>query len=82
MTTTNKDIMTFLDYQGISYNPIRMMILLGKLDHEDLEDLINTLQDSYETGESSTRKYARSQYDRGYDKGYTDGYSNGAENTE
>ena len=48
MTTINKDITNFLEEQGISYNPIRMMNLLGKLDHEDLEDLLNILQDCCE----------------------------------
>ena len=48
MTTINKDITNFLEDQGISYNLIRMLNILGKLDHEDLEDLLNILQDCYE----------------------------------
>lgn len=43
MITTNKDITYFLDEKGIGYNPVQMMILLGKLDHEDLEYLLNVL---------------------------------------
>ncbi len=77
MTTTNKDITNFLEEQGISYNPIRMLNLLGKLDHEDLGDLLNAMQDSYWAGEDSRSKYSKSQFNEGYDKGYADGYSDG-----
>lgn len=77
MTTINKDITNFLDEQGIDYNPIRMMNLLGKLDHEDLEDLLNAMQDSYWAGEDSLSEYSKSQFNEGYDKGYADGYSYG-----
>lgn len=77
MTTIHKDITNFLEEQGIGYNPIRMLNLLGKLDHEDLEDLLNAMQDLYEYGEISTSKYSKSQFDKGYDEGYADGYSDG-----
>lgn len=53
MTTINKDITNFLEEQGIGYNPIRMMNLLGKLDHEDLEDLLNAMEDCCENEDGS-----------------------------
>ena len=65
MTTSHKDITNFLEEQGIargpsasgavlsSYNPIRMMNLLGKLDHEDLEDLLNAMEDCCENEDGS-----------------------------
>lgn len=73
MTTINKDITNFLEEQGISYNPIRMLNLLGKLDHEDLEDLLNAMQDLYEAGEDSSSKYSQSKLDKRYDEGYNAG---------
>lgn len=74
MTTIHKDITNFLDEQGISYNPTRMLNLLGKLDHEDLEDLLNILDDSYKAGDEESCGYNESIRQRGYDEGYSDGY--------
>lgn len=75
MTTTNKDITNFLDDQGIDCNPIRMMNLLGKLDHEDLEDLLNAMQDLYKAGEEEAYgdSYHGSDYKRSYDNGFVAG---------
>ena len=82
MTTISKDITNFLEEQGIArgpsvsgavlsrYNPIRMMLLLGKLDHEDLEDLLNILDDAVNKPEDSWER--SQQWQEGYDKGYSD----------
>ena len=70
MTTIHKDITNFLEEQGISYNPIRMLNLLGKLDHEDLEDLLNILDDAVNKPEDSWER--SHQWQEGYDKGYSD----------
>lgn len=70
MTTIHKDITNFLEEQGISYNPIRMLNLLGKLDHEDLEDLLNILDDAVNEPEDSWER--SQQWQEGYDKGYED----------
>ena len=78
MTTISKDITNFLDEQGISYNPTRMLNLLGKLDHEDLEDLLFVLEELGENSESYASGYAEGKSDA-YDKGYTDGYDDGCE---
>ena len=50
MTTTTKDIIKYLDVKGIDYNPIRLSALLSKLDWEQLEDLLNIIEDSYDEG--------------------------------
>ena len=50
MTTTTKDITEYLDIKGIDYNPIRLSTLLSKLDWEELEDLLNIIEDSYDEG--------------------------------
>ena len=50
MTTTTKDITEYLDVKGIDYNPIRLSALLSKLDWEELEDLLNIIEDSYDEG--------------------------------
>ena len=85
MTTTNKDITNFLEEQGIGYNPIRMLNLLGKLDHEDLEDLLNAMLDLYKAGEEEAGEeeageeeagedsYHGSDYKRSYDNGFIAG---------
>ena len=78
MTTINKDITNFLEEQGIGYNPIRMLNLLGKLDHEDLEDLLFVLEELGENSESYDSGYAAGKSDA-YDKGYADGYDDGCE---
>ena len=79
MTTTTKDITNFLDDQGINYNPIRMLNLLGKLDHEDLDLLYDMLEECHESGEHEgdykMEQRCQEQYDRGYADGYDDGFS-------
>ena len=50
MTTTTKDITEYLDVKGIDYNPIRFSTLMAQLDWEQLEDLLNIIEDSYDEG--------------------------------
>ena len=50
MTTTFKDITEYLDVKGIDYDPIRLSALLSKLDWEELEDLLDIIEDSYDKG--------------------------------
>ena len=51
MTTTTTDITNFLDVNAIGYNPIRIFALLEKLDCDNLEYLLNTFEDVYESGQ-------------------------------
>ena len=53
MTTTAKDITNFLEDNRIEHHPMRIRSLLSKLDHEELEDLLNIIEDSYDEGHAS-----------------------------
>ena len=50
MTTTTKDITTFLEDKRIEHHPTRIRSLLSELGHEELEDLLNIIKDSYDEG--------------------------------
>lgn len=65
MTTTTKDITNFLEEKSISFNPIRMGWLLGKLTHEELEDFLYLLKEANDSSDA---------WDRGYSEGYAEGY--------
>lgn len=68
MTTTSKDITNFLEEKGISFNPIRMDWLLGKLTHEELEDFLYLLEEANDSSDA---------WDRGYSEGHAEGYDDG-----
>ena len=50
MTTNSKDITTFLEDKRIEHHSTRIRSLLSKLGHEELEDLLNIIKDSYDKG--------------------------------
>ena len=68
MTTTIRDITSFLEEEDISFNPIRMDWLLGKLTHEELEDFLYLLEEANDSSDA---------WDRGYSEGHTEGYDEG-----
>ena len=53
MTTTTKDITTFLEDNRIEHHPARIRSLLSKLDHEELEDLLDILEIAFENDDGS-----------------------------
>lgn len=53
MTTTIKDITTFLEDSRIEHHPTRVRSLLSKLDHEELEDLLCILEIAFENDDGS-----------------------------
>ena len=91
MTVCIKDITNLLDNHAIDYNCIRIMNLLGKLDYEDLEDLLNAMQDLlnamqdllnamqdlYEAGEHEGIYEMEKRCQEHYDRGYSEGYNDG-----
>lgn len=79
MTVCIKDITNLLDNHAIDYNPNRLYLLLEKLDHEDLEDLFNMMQDLCDAGYESSCREDKS-YQEGYDEGYNIGYNDGYDN--
>ena len=53
MTTISKDITTFLEDNRIEHHPARIRSLLSKLDHEELEDLLDILEIAFENDDGS-----------------------------
>ncbi len=53
MTTTIKDITSFLEDQGIEHHPTRLRDLLAKLNYEELEDLLDILEIACENEDGS-----------------------------
>ncbi len=53
MTTTIKDIINFLESCRIKHHPTRIRSLLSKLDHEELEDLLDILEIAFENDDGS-----------------------------